>query len=63
MTKSYEQQTFVYQGPINRNRVPGGIRTVKEKETLKKILKQHCLAGSIHKINTLSHYLFILLFI
>ena len=32
-TKSFGQRVFAYQGPINWNRVPGGIRTVeKEKE-------------------------------
>ena len=36
---SYGQQAFAYQGPINWNRVSGGIRTVEEKETLKKHLK------------------------
>ena len=37
--KSYGQQIFVYQGPINWNRVPGSIRTVEEKDTFKRILK------------------------
>ena len=38
-TKSYGQRAFAYQGPINWNKVPGGIRTVEEKDTLKKHLK------------------------
>ena len=38
-TKSYGQRSCAYQGPINWNRVPGGIRTVEEKETFKKHLK------------------------
>ena len=38
-TKSYGQRAFAYQGPINWNRVPGGIRTVEEKETFKTLLK------------------------
>ena len=36
-TKSYGQRAFAYQGPINWNRVPGGIKTVEEKETFKNI--------------------------
>ena len=36
-TKSYGERAFVYQTPNNWNRVPGGIRTVEEKETLKNI--------------------------
>ena len=38
-TKSYGQRAFSYQGPINWNRVPGGIRTVEEKGTFKRHLK------------------------
>ena len=36
-TKLYGQQAFAYQGPINWNRVPGGIKTVEEKEKFKNI--------------------------
>ena len=38
-TKSYGQRAFIYQGPINWNRVPGSIRTVEEKDTFKRHLK------------------------
>ena len=38
-TKSYGQRAFAYQGSINWNRVPGSIRTVKEKDTFKRHLK------------------------
>ena len=38
-TKSYGQRAFAYQGLINWSWVSGGIRTVEEKETLKKHLK------------------------
>ena len=38
-TKSYGQQAFAYQGPINWNRVPDSIRTVEEKDTFKRHLK------------------------
>ena len=41
-TKSYGERAFVYQGPINWNRVPGSIRTVEEKDTFK---RQHYLSG------------------
>ena len=61
-TKSYGQRAFPYQGPINWNRVLGSIRTVEEKDTFKKHLKQHYVS-SVHKISTLSHYPFILSFI
>ena len=65
--KSYGHQAFAYQWSINWNRVPGGIRTVEQKETFKKHLQTSAdstvqQAGWI-KISTLSHYLFILLFI
>jgi hypothetical protein len=46
-TKSYRERAFAYQGPINWNRVPGGIRTVEETKTFKNVLRQHCLAGRI----------------
>ena len=39
MTKSYGQRAFAYQGPINWNRVPGSIRTVKGNYTFKRHLK------------------------
>ena len=38
-TKSYGERAFAYQRPINWNRVPGGIRTVEENDTLKRNLK------------------------
>ena len=38
-TKSYGQRALAYQGPINWSRVPGGIRTVEEKDTFKRHLK------------------------
>ena len=38
-TKSYGQRAFSYQGPIDWNKLPGGVITVEGKETFKKHLK------------------------
>ena len=38
-TESYGQRAFVYEGPINWDRVPGSIRTVEEMDTFKRHLK------------------------
>ena len=58
-TKSYGQRAFSYQAPINWNRVPGGIRTVEEKDTFKRHLKSAIFSAEC----TLFHYHFICLFI
>ena len=60
-TKSYGQRAFSYQGPMNWNRVPGGIRTVEEKDTFTRYLKTAIFSAEC--ISTLSHYHYILLFI
>ena len=60
-TKSYGQRAFVQQGPINWNRVRGSIRTVEEKDTFKRHLKQQYFSR-MHKISTFVSLPFYILF-
>ena len=63
-TKSYGQRAFAYLGPINWNRVPGGIRIIEEKETFTITFKDSTVQQArFIRISILSHYLLILLFI
>ena len=62
-TKSYEQRAFSYQGPINWNRVPGGIRTVEEKDTFKRHLKTAIFSAECLRLVFCFIIIFILLFI
>ena len=61
-TKSYRQQAFACQGPINWNRVPGSIRIVVEKDTFKKHWKTALFSRQDYKdkyIVSLSFYIII----